>query len=298
MLQFFKETNLQFISKRKITYVISAVIVLISIGSLILHGGPKYNIDFTGGTIIQLKFQDAVVIQDIRAALASKGYGDSEIKHFGSEEEISIHTGLGHSLKEISETIENIIKESLPENPFIVQRVEQVGPKIGHELIIDALLAILWAMVLILIYIMWRFEFKFSIGAITALLHDVIITLGIFSVFEIEVSAPIIAAVLTIVGYSLNDTIVVFDRIRENIKTSKKSASDLAVTINSSINETLSRTVVTSGTTLIVVLILYFFGGEVLKSFALAIIIGIVVGTYSSIFIASPIVLDWKSKKA
>jgi len=263
-----------------------------------MHGGPKYNIDFTGGTTIQLKFQDPVQIQDIRTALSAEGYKDSEIKHFGSESEISIHTGLGYSLKELSENIENVIKNDLPENPFIVQRVEQVGPKIGHELIIDALLAVFWAMILILIYIMWRFEFKFSIGAIAALLHDVIITLGIFSVFEIEVSAPIIAAVLTIVGYSLNDTIVVFDRIRENLKISKKSTNDLAGTINGSINETLSRTVVTSGTTLLVVMILYFFGGEVLKSFALAIIIGIIVGTYSSIFIASPIVLDWKSKKA
>jgi len=298
MLQFFKDTNLQLIPKRKVTYILSAAVVLLSIGSLILHGGPKYNIDFTGGTTIQLKFQDPVEIQDIRAALSAEGFKDSEIKHFGSLNEISIHTGLGHSLKELSEDIENVIAQALPENPFIVQRVEQVGPKIGHELIIDALLAVFWAMVLILIYIMWRFEFKFSIGAITALLHDVIITLGIFSVFEIEVSAPIIAAVLTIVGYSLNDTIVVFDRIRENLKTSKKSAGDLAGLINGSINETLSRTVVTSGTTLLIVLILYFFGGEVLKSFALAIIIGIVVGTYSSIFVASPIVLDWKSKKA
>jgi preprotein translocase SecF subunit len=179
-----------------------------------------------------------------------------------------------------------------------VQRAEKVGPKIGHELIYDALKAIAWAMVLILLYIMWRFEFKFSVGAIAALAHDVIITIGIFSIFDIEISAPIIAAVLTIVGYSLNDTIVVYDRIRENIKTSKKSPDELAGTVNSSINEVLSRTIVTSGTTLIVVLVLYFFGGEVLRTFALALIIGIFIGTYSSIFIASPIVVDWNAKKA
>jgi preprotein translocase SecF subunit len=145
---------------------------------------------------------------------------------------------------------------------------------------------------------MWRFEFKFSIGAIAALLHDITITLGVFSIFDIEISAPIIAAVLTIVGYSLNDTIVVFDRIRENLKASKKNLTELPSTVNRSINETLSRTVVTSGTTLIVVSVLYFFGGEVLRTFALAIIIGIIIGTYSSIFVASPIIVDWKTKKA
>jgi preprotein translocase subunit SecF len=144
---------------------------------------------------------------------------------------------------------------------------------------------------------MWRFEFKFSVGAILALLHDITITLGVFSIFEIEVSAPIIAAVLTIVGYSLNDTIVVYDRIRENLKLSKKNLADLAGTVNRSVNETLSRTVITSMTTLIVVFVLYLFGGEVLRSFAFALIVGIIIGTYSSIFIASPVVVDWKSKK-
>ena len=298
MLEIFKNADYSIISKRKIGYIISATLILVSIVSLILHKGPKYNIDFTGGTLIQLKFEQEVQIQDIRSALSTHGYGDSEIKHFGNPHEVAIRAGLNLSSDEMSINIEEIIKKALPQNPFVIQRVEQVGPKIGHELIIDALLAIFWALILILIYIMWRFEFKFSIGAIAALLHDVTITLGIFSLFEIEVSAPIIAAVLTIVGYSLNDTIVVFDRIRENLKASKKNIDNLANTINLSINETLSRTVVTSGTTLVVVGVLYFFGGEVLKSFALAIIIGIIVGTYSSIFVASPIVLDWKSKKA
>jgi preprotein translocase subunit SecF len=186
----------------------------------------------------------------------------------------------------------------MPGNPFVVQRVEKVGPKVGRELILKALYAIFWAMILILVYIMWRFEFKFSIGAIAALAHDVIITLGIFSLLDIEISAPIIAAVLTIVGYSLNDTIVVFDRIRENLKVSKKTLKEIAGLVNTSINETLSRTIITSTTTLVVVIILYFFGGEVLRTFALALIIGIIIGTYSSMFVASPIVVDWKTKKA
>lgn len=297
-MQFFVNPNYKIIQKRKIGYAFSGILILISIVSLILHGGPRYGIDFTGGTLVQLKFDKPVAIEELRGALSKHGFGDSEIKYFGANNEVAIRVGHVSSKEEIANLLEDVIKKALPENPFLIDRVEKVGPKIGHELIIDALLAIFWAMILILIYVMWRFEFKFSVGAIVALMHDVTITLGIFSVFNIEISAPIIAAVLTIVGYSLNDTIVVYDRIRENIRASKKSALDLANTINRSINETLSRTIITSGTTLIVVAVLYFFGGEVLRTFALALIIGVGVGTYSSIFIASPIVLDWKTKKA
>lgn len=297
-MRILKKTNISFLKNKNIGYVISAALILISIISLVLHGGPKYNIDFTGGTLVHLKFEDPVEIETIRGALSARGYGDSEIKHFGKENEIAIRAGIERTAEEISTIMENIIREALPGNPFVVQRVEKVGPKIGHELIIDALKAVFWAIILILVYIMWRFEFKFSIGAIAALLHDVIITLGIFSVLEVEISAPIIAAILTIVGYSLNDTIVVYDRVRENLKLSKKNLANLAGTVNTSINEVLSRTIVTSGTTLIVVTVLYFFGGEVLRTFALALIIGVLVGTYSSIFIASPIVVDWRSKKA
>ena len=298
-MRFFKETNIEFINIRKMGYIVSGTLIAISIISLILHGGPKYNIDFTGGTLVHLKFEKNVEIQSLRSALAAQGQGDAEIKHFGNLNEVAIRTiSEGTTSEEVSNLIEDLIKKALPDNHFEVQRVEKVGPKVGRELISQALQAIFWSMILILIYIMWRFEFKFSIGAIVALLHDVIITLGVFSILEIEISAPIIAAVLTIVGYSLNDTIVVYDRIRENLKASKKNMAELPSTVNRSINETLSRTIVTSGTTLLVVVVLYFFGGEVLKTFALAIILGIGVGTYSSIFIASPIVVDWKTKKA
>ena len=297
-MQFLKNININFIDKRKMGYLVSAILITVSVVSLVLHGGPKYNVDFTGGTIVQLKFQENVVIEEVRTILSTHGFGDAEIKHFGYDDEIMIRVGLDNQDEEAANKIEDAIRAELSANPFVVQRVEKVGPKIGHELIIDALLAIFWAMVLILFYVMWRFEFKFSIGAILAILHDITITLGVFSVFEIEVSAPIIAAVLTIVGYSLNDTIVVFDRIRENMKASKKNLADIAGTVNRSVNETLSRTVVTSLTTLIVVFVLYLFGGEVLRSFAFALIIGIIIGTYSSIFIASPVVVDWKSKKA
>ncbi len=295
-MRFFGKTNIQFIKIRRLAYAFSLTLITISIVSLILHGGPRYNIDFTGGTLIQLKFENPVKIKDIRTALTASGFKDAEIKHFGKPNEVVVRVGLGKSKQELSTEIESIIKKAIPTNPFIVDRVEKVGPKIGHELILDAIKAIFWSMVLILLYVMWRFEFKYSVGAIAALMHDVTITLGVFSVFNIEISSPIIAALLTIVGYSLNDTIVVYDRIRENLKLLKKGSTELADTVNRSINETLSRTVITSGTTLIVVIVLYFFGGEVLRNFAFALIIGIAVGTYSSIFIASPILVDWEWK--
>lgn len=297
-MQIFKNANFQFISKRKTGYILSSVLIIASIVSIIIHGGPKYNIDFTGGSLVHLKFEKPVAIEDVRDLLTKSGFTDAEIKHFGSPTEVSIRIGVSQTRDSLSYLIESGIHQALPDNPFEERRNEIVGPKIGKELIVDALLAIFWSMILILIYVMWRFEFKFSVGAIAALLHDIIITLGIFSIFDIEISSPIIAAVLTIVGYSLNDTIVVFDRIRENLKAASKNISDISGIVNDSINQTLSRTIVTSGTTLLVVIVLFFFGGEVLKTFALALIIGIGIGTYSSIFVASPIVIDWRTKKA
>jgi preprotein translocase subunit SecF len=297
-MRFLSNTNIDFLGKRKIGFVVSAILIIIGIVSMAGHGGLRYNIDFTGGTLVQLKFEKDVKIEDIRQALTSKGYGDTEIKHFGTDNEIVIRTGTDQSAEELSNRFEPIIEEAFPDNPFVEQRLEKVGPKIGKELIVDAVSAIFWALILILFYVMWRFEFKFAIGAIIALLHDVFITLGIFSLIDIEISAPIIAAVLTIVGYSLNDTIVVFDRIRENLKVKQKDTSAFVSIVNKSLNETLSRTVITSVTTLIVVTILFFLGGEVLRSFAFALIIGILIGTYSSIFVASPIVVEWQLKKA
>ena len=297
-MQFLSNTNIKFVENRKAGYILSGIIILASIVSLILHNGPKYNIDFTGGTLVHLKFEKPVEIESVRSAISSKGYGDSEIKHFGSNKDISIRSGLERSVGELSTTFEKIIEDAFPDNPFVVQRVEKVGPKIGKELVVDTLLAIFWAMILILIYVMWRFEFKFALGAILALLHDILITIGIFSIFEIEISSTTIAAVLTIVGYSLNDSSVVFDRIRENLKVKQKNAEAFVETVDRSLNETISRTVITSLTTLFVVTVLFFFGGEVLRSFALALIIGIIVGTYSSLFIASPTVVELQLRKS
>ncbi len=296
-MQFFKNANFALVNKRKIGYFISASLLVISMVSLILHGGPKLNIDFTGGSLLHLKFEKEVQIQEFRDLLTKREL-QGEVKHFGSENEISIRIGTKYIKEDIATVLSADITAAMPDNPFLIQRNEKVGPKIGVELLLNAIYAILVAMLLILLYVIVRFEFKFSIGAIVALVHDVIITLGIFSVLDIEISAPMIAAILTIVGYSLNDTIVVFDRVRENLKAASKNIKDISELVNKSLNETLSRTVVTSVTTLIVVVVLYFFGGEVLKTFAFALIIGVLIGTYSSIFVASPIVVDWKTKKA
>jgi preprotein translocase subunit SecF len=297
-MQFFAETNIDFITKRKIGYVISGIVILAGIISLIVHGGPQWNIDFQGGTLIHLKFEKNVKIEEVRDALAKRGFGESEIKHFGTENEVVIRTGISEDPAEFSNLIEPMLKQAFPDNPFQEQRVETVGPKIGKELVIDALDAVLWALVLILLYVMWRFRLNFALGAILALAHDVLVTIGVFSLLDIEISAPVIAAVLTIVGYSLNDTIVIFDRIRENLKVRQRDAGAFVTIINRSINETLSRTIITSMTTLFVVIVLFFFGGEVLRSFAFALIIGIVSGTYSTIFIATPFVVEWHLKKA
>jgi len=297
-MRFLSNTNVDFLGKRKIGFIFSSLLILVGVISMIMYGGLRYNIDFTGGTLVQLKFEKEVKIEDIREALAAQGYGDAEIKHFGSVNEVVIRTGVEQSAEELSNRFEPIIQQRLPDNPFVEQRLEKVGPKIGKELIVDAVSAVFWAIILILFYVMWRFELKFALGAIIALLHDVFITLGIFSVLNIEISAPIIAAVLTIVGYSLNDTIVVFDRIRENLKVKQKDSSAFLSIVNKSLNETLSRTIITSVTTLIVVTILFFLGGEVLRSFAFALIVGILIGTYSSIFVASPFVVEWQIRKA
>ena len=291
-------TKIDFIGKRKLGFVVSSTLIIIGLVSLIMHGGPRFNIDFQGGTLVHLKFDNDVKIEDVRSVLTQQGYGDSEIKHFGALNEIVIRSGMDYGTEEFANTLEPILSRAFPDNPFVEQRVEKVGPKIGKELVVDALSAVFWALVLILIYVIWRFELRFALGAILALVHDVIITIGIFSILDIEISAPIIAAVLTIVGYSLNDTIVVFDRIRENLKTKQKDTASFIKIINTSLNETLSRTVITSLTTLFVVTILFIFGGEVLRSFALALIIGIVIGTYSSLFIASPFIVEWQIRKA
>jgi preprotein translocase subunit SecF len=288
--------------------IISGSLILLSLVSLVLHGGPKYGIDFLGGIELRIHFEKDVRVGDVRDALLATGFSDPSIKKLAGESDagadilIFVHqdatTKAGQSsdasAPDLSAQIENALSKKFTDNPFTEVQKNLVGPKIGGELREAAIWAVLISMGMILIYISYRFEFKFALGAVAALFHDVIITLGVFSWFNFEISLSIIAAFLTIVGYSLNDTIVVFDRIRENMKIMRKdSLTDIT---NKSINQSLSRTINTSGTTLLVVVALFFLGGEVLKYFALAMIIGVGIGTYSSNYIASPIVIAYHNR--
>jgi preprotein translocase subunit SecF len=284
------DTRINFQKSRKLFIAISAALILFGLGSILVQGGLNYGIDFAGGTLVQLKFDAPADIGKIRDALKGIDLGDSVIQEFGSPREVIIRVEKSsESLENLSDQITGALATAFGQDAFTVERVEVVGPQVGHDLQRKALLALLYALIGVLIYITIRFEFRFAVGAILALIHDVLMTVGVFSVLNKEFTLPIIAAILTIVGYSLNDTIVLFDRIRERLRLKAKETYE--ATINTSINLTLSRTLLTSLTTLIVVLALFFLGGEVIHDFAFALTIGVVVGTYSSIFIASPTLL-------
>jgi len=343
-MQFVKpDVNINFIGRKKIAYIVSAVMLTISIGSLILHGGPRLGIDFQGGTLIQVKFMAPVKIDAIKSGLKDIDLGKSSVQEFGDLEanEYLIRTDTSVMT---SEGFTNDVQKALASSTggeVEIRRVEMVGPQVGQDLREKALSAMFYALLFITIYISGRFEFKwmisgimatalggavyvltrlnvsipwlivgalivtlvlfwflelkYAMGAVVALVHDVIITVGIFSIFDKEFTLAIIAALLTIIGYSLNDTIIVFDRIRENLR--KYHKNPLEIILNRSVNETLSRTLLTSFTTLFVVLTLFVLGGGIIHDFAFALIIGIVVGTYSSIFVASPILLAWQGRQ-
>ena len=306
-MQIIKNSKIDFINNSRFTILLSGALLLAGMFSLIINNGPKLSIDFKGGTLVAVQYTKPININNLRSELKTVtingqkfDFSTSEIKHFGNKSNVSIRIASMEDEPEnfsqnFIDFLRNIYPDSLPENKdeFILL-LDTLSPKIGSELSGKAIMAILYALTLILIYISFRFEFIFAIGAIAAIAHDVIITLGIFSILGYEISLPIVAAFLTIVGYSLNDTIVIFDRIRENMKTRKKDS--VAATVNKSINESLSRTIVTSLTTLMVVITLYIFGGEVIHYFSFALIIGVLVGTYSSIFVASLIVVYLQPK--
>jgi len=293
-MKLIKKTNFDFLGSQKFGLVISSSFILAGIISLVLRGGPILGIDFTGGTLAQIQMESSPNITELRSSLDELNIGISEVQTFGSSNEIIIRIKGSYKSEDILSILKDVFSQEFPNENIEFRRFETVGPKIGSELQGKALMSIIFAITGILLYISIRFELSFAIGAISALVHDVLITLGIFSILGYEISLPIIAAFLTIVGYSLNDTIVVFDRIRENLK-KIKSEKNIQI-FNQSINESLSRTVITSLTTFIVVFILYLSGGEVIKYFAFAMIIGVMVGTYSSIYIASPVVLLWQKK--
>ena len=279
---------------RRFGFVISGSFILAGIISLLLQGGPLLSIDFTGGTLAQIRFEEAPDITKVRSALEVLDVGIGEVQTFGTPNEILIRLQLSQNAENLTSELKAALQAQFPDQSIDFRRVETVGPKIGSELKGKAIFAVFTAIIGILIYISIRFELKFAIGAIAALIHDVLITLGIFSILNYEISLAIIAAFLTIVGYSLNDTIVVFDRVRENMKLLKNI--DQETIFNKSINESLSRTIITSLTTFAVVFILYISGGEVIRYFAFAMIVGVIVGTYSSIYVASPVVFLWQQR--
>ena len=294
--------------KTRLAVILSTLMILAGIASIVVKGGLNLSIDFKGGTLVAVNYTKDVDITEVRSVLSNVSidgqlfdFSHAEIKHFGDKSNIAVRIpNLEDEPDQFPQKFVDNMANAFPnhvpddENDFILS-IEKVGPKIGAELSGDAVMAIIWALLLILIYISFRFEFKFAVGAIMALSHDILFTLGIFSILDYEISLAIIAAFLTIVGYSLNDTIVIFDRVRENLKALKKSS--MVMVVNQSINESLSRTIITSLTTFLVVLILFLVGGEVIHSFSFAMIIGVIVGTYSSIFVASPIIIKMSSEK-
>ena len=290
------ETHFDFMGKIKITVAISGLMILVGFTSIIISGGLKYGIDFSGGTLVQLQFKSPPNIEEIRDGLKSIGLGESTIQEFGTKRDILIRVQRSEEkLQAVGSKIRNSLGGKFNKEDITVERVEMVGPKVGSDLREKALLSILYAVIGIVIYISWRFELRYAAAAIIALVHDVLVTMGAFSLFDKEFTLVIVAAFLTIIGYSLNDTIVVFDRIRENLR--RKGKLSLSEIINSSINQTLSRTLLTSGTTLLVVLALFFFGGEIIHDFSFALLVGVFVGTYSSIFIASVFLVYWASRQ-
>jgi preprotein translocase subunit SecF len=278
-------TEIDFMGLRRPAIYLSATLVLISIISL---ASLKLNvgIDFTGGSVIEVGYQQSVELQPIRNALETSGFGDAIVQHFGSAKEVLIRLvpKVDQDKAELSSQIIDVLNEA-SESRIDVRRVDFVGPQVGKELTEDGGLAVLYALIAILIFVSVRFEYRFSLGAVVALIHDVVITLGIFSLLQLDFDLSVLAAILAVIGYSLNDTIVVFDRVRENFRKIRKKTS-IEIT-NISINQTISRTLMTSLTTLLVLLSLFFLGGEVIHSFALALIIGVLVGTYSSIYVAT-----------
>jgi len=295
-MEIFKRvTEYNFMAKKTMAIILSSAVILVGIISMITHGGLKYGIDFDGGTLVQLKFKTPPAIEDLRDGLKTIGLGDSTIQEFGSKNHILIRVEKSEEkLEEIGTKVKNSLIGKFQAGDILVERVEMVGPKVGKDLREKAILSIIYAIIGIVIYISWRFELQYAIAAIIALVHDVLVTMGAFSLVDKEFTLVIVAAFLTIIGYSLNDTIVVFDRIRENMR--RKGKTSFADVINMSINQTLSRTILTSGTTLLVVVALFFRGGEIIHDFSFALIVGVVVGTYSSIFIASVFLVYWENR--
>lgn len=296
------DLNIDFVGYRKWAFFISGVTLLLSLISLGVYG-LNFGLDFSGGTVMQLRFPGPAPIADIRTALGNIGLGSAVIQEFGAPEEILIrlhqdkHEKTGDASK-MAQKVVDVVTPLADKGKVELRRVEYVGPQVGHELAVNGILAVLYSWIAILVYVGLRFEFRYAFGAVLSLIHDVFIILGFFSITQKEFSLVVVAALLTVIGYSINDTIVVFDRIRDEVKRMRQHPMEEI--INEAINRTLSRTIITSWTVVLVLLALYFYGGEVIHDFAVALLLGVVVGTWSSIYVASPTVLvfeQWKLKK-
>ncbi|UCF19852.1 MAG: protein translocase subunit SecF [Gemmatimonadota bacterium] len=290
-MRLFDKANYKFLEMRRTAYLVSVVLVALGVISIAVHGGLNYGVDFTGGTLIQVRFNEDVAASDIRSALGDVGLTNLQVQNFGAPNEYLIRLA---EFAEEDQATSGLVNQTLDARfgagTHEVVRTEAVGPKVGGELRQRAIGAVLISFVLTLIYLGFRFEWRFGLAAVIATVHDVLISFGVISLFNIEISLPTVAAILTIIGYSLNDTIIIFDRIRENLKKFRR-LSYIEI-LNQSINETLPRTVMTSGTTLAVLMALAIFGGAVIREFTLVLIAGVMIGTYSSIFVASPVLLE------
>ena len=289
------DTHFDFVKMMKPNLIMSLVVIIIGIASLIWHGGPNYGIDFAGGTLIQAKFQNEIHTDKIRAAFKSLGFEGSIIQDYGPKEVIVRTADTGTDAKGLTARVDEGLSAAFGKGTYEVRRIEIVGPKVGKDLTRKAILAIIFSWIGILIYVGVRFEFRYALGGIIALIHDVLVAITFLSLFEKEFDLNIVAALLTIIGYSINDTIVIFDRIRENAR--KNIRQSLIEVINASVNQTLSRTILTSLTVFMVLIVLFLFGGAVIHDFTFALLVGTVAGVYSTVFIASPIVLMFEKIK-
>ncbi len=289
-MEFLVNKNYQFVGLRKKAYLVSGTLITISLLFYVFIG-LNYGVDFVGGTSIELRFQEPVPLDQLRSIVSSK-FGADRVQSLGEANQILVHVIEQH--ERVSGELTDILKVSFPNNPVEIRSVSQVGPKIGDELKSSAVWATIWGLAFIVVYLAIRFHWKWGLAAVIALAHDILITLGLFVALQLEFSLAAVAAFLTIIGYSVNDTIVVFDRIRENLRLIKRGTTFDDI-VNRSINETLSRTVMTSALTLLSVIVLLTLGGEVLRTFAWALLVGIIVGTYSSVFVASPVLIEWKA---
>lgn len=295
MQLFKKETKINFIGGRWVALILSIGLIAMSVYALTKGGGLNYGIDFTGGTKIEIQYAQDTDIGVVREQLVNNDFADAVVQYFGSNRDFLIRVPLSeaHSDAKVSTDIVKLLNANA-EHEVEARSVEFVGPQFGKELFDKGLLALIYALIGIMIYVAFRFEWKFSLGAVIALVHDIVITVGIFALVKMEFTLPVLAALLAVIGYSLNDTIVVFDRIRENFRRLRDTTTE--ETMNISINQTLPRTLLTSLTTLLVLVALYVYGGDALQGFALTLIIGVLIGTYSSIFVASPAVLALGAK--